>query len=450
MSFIVFEALLIFLLVLINGFLSMSETALVSSRRTRFQQLADEGDERARTALRLIENPPRFLSTVQAGITLVGIVMGAYGGTTIAEELAAAVARVGWLAPYARAIGFTVVVLVITFFSIVFGELIPKQLALLNPERISLAVAGAMRFLSAMFRPVVFVLGGVSSGLLRIFGVSGTRPQPVSEEEIKVMIDQGIEHGMFEEAERDMIEGVFDLGDRRVKELMSTRTDVVWLDVEDSREEVQRKIRDSGPSRFPVCRDGLDTVLGMVQAKDILNTVLCAEELDLVKQSHPPLYVPENGLALKALETFKKTRQHAALAIDEYGVVQGLITIYDILEAIVGDIPTIDDEPEEPLAVQRKDGTWLLDGLLPLDRFKEIFAIGGELPEEGSYQTLAGFLLLQLGRIPGATDVVEWEGLRLEVVDMDGNRIDKVLATPRPPESNGEEEDEALEEAQGR
>jgi putative hemolysin len=448
MTMIVVEIILIFLLILLNGFLSMSETALVSSRRTKLQQLAEEGNVRARTALRLTEHPPRFLSTVQTGITLVGILMGAYGGTTIAAKFADAIAAAPWLAPYAAAIAVAVVVLVITFFSIVLGELVPKQLALINPERIALAVGGAMRFLSAVFRPIVFILSTSSSGLLRIFGVSGAPPQPVSEEEIKVMIDQGIAHGMFEEAERDMIEGVFDLGDRRVNELMTPRTDVVWLDVEDSREEVQRKIRESGHSRFPVCRDGLDTVLGMVQAKDILNCVLCAVELDLVKQSHPPLYVPENAQALKALETFKKVKQHAALAVDEYGVVQGLITIYDILEAIVGDIPTA-DETEEPMAVQRKDGTWLLDGLLPLDRFKEIFAIGGELPEEGTYQTLGGFMLLQLGRIPVATDVVEWEGLRFEVVDMDGNRIDKVLATPRPPEPE-EGEDEALEEAQGR
>jgi putative hemolysin len=447
MSAIILQIFAIFLLVLLNGFLSMSETALISSRRTRFQQLADEGDERARTALHLVENPPRFLSTVQAGITLVGIITGAFGGTTIAEQLAGAIARVPWLEPYAQALGFTTVVLLITFFSIVLGELVPKQIALINPERIALAVAGPMRFLAAVMRPLVFILSVTSTGLLKLFGASGARPQPVSEEEIKVMIDQGIEHGMFEEAERDMIEGVFELGDRRVRDLMTPRTDVVWLDVADTREEVQRKIRESGHSRFPVCRDGLDTVLGLVQAKDILNSVLCAEELDLAKQSRPPLYVPENALALKALETFKKTKQHAALAVDEYAVVQGLITIYDILEAIVGDIPTT-DEIEEPLAVQRKDGTWLLDGLLPLDRFKEIFAITGELPEETSYQTLGGFILFQLGRIPTATDVVEWEGLRFEVVDMDGNRIDKVLGTPRPPEPK-EDADEALEEAQG-
>ena len=430
MSEIVLEIIFIILLVLLNGFLSMSETALVSSRRTRFQQLADEGDDRARTALHLTEHPPRFLSTVQAGITLIGILMGAFGGTTIAGELAGAIARVPALLPWASAIGVAVVVLVITFFSIVLGELVPKQIALLNPERISLAVAGAMRLLAAILSPLVFVLSVASTGLLRLFGASGGRPQPVSEEEIKVMIDQGIEHGMFEEAERDMIEGVFDLGDRRVNELMTPRTDVVWLDAEDSREALQAKIRESGHSRFPVCRDGLDTVLGMVQAKDLLNCVLCAEDLDLARQARPPLYVPENALALKALESFKKTKQHAALAVDEYGLVQGLITIYDILEAIVGDIPS-SDQTDEPVAVQRKDGSWLLDGLLPLDRFKEIFAITRELPEEGTYQTLGGFILLHLGRIPSPADIVEWEGLRLEVVDMDGNRIDKVLAARR-------------------
>jgi putative hemolysin len=449
MSVIILEIILILLLVLVNGFLAMSETALVSSRRTRFQQLADEGDERARTALNLTAHPPRFLSTVQAGITLIGILMGAFGGTTIAGSLAGVIAAVPWLSPYAGAISVAAVVLVITFFSIVMGELVPKQLALINPERISLAVAGTMRFLSAVLRPLVFVLSASSSGLLRLFGASGARPQPVSEEEIKVMIDQGIEHGMFEEAERDMIEGVFNLGDRRVNELMTPRSDVAWIDVEDSREAVQVKIRDSGHSRFPLCRDGLDTVLGIVEAKDILTCVLCAGELDLVKQSHPPLYVPENALALKLLETFKKHKQHAALAVDEYGVVQGLITLYDLLEAIVGDIPTT-DEVVEPMAVQRKDGTWLLDGLLPLDRFKEIFAIGGELPEEGTYQTLGGFILTQLGRIPAAADALEWRRLRLEVVDMDGNRIDKVLATPKPPEpEEGGGEDAAPDGSQG-
>ena len=245
MSAIILEIILVFLLVLLNGFLSMSETALVSSRRTRFQQLADEGDERARTALHLVENPPRFLSTVQAGITLVGIIMGAFGGTTIAEQLAGVIARVPWLVPYAQALGFTIVVLVITFFSIVLGELVPKQIALINPERIALAVAGAMRFLAAVLRPLVFILSASSTGLLRLFGASGARPQPVSEEEIKVMIDQGIEHGMFEEAERDMIEGVFDLGDRLL---------VVTTPYDPSNQMIVTAARDQNPELMIISR----------------------------------------------------------------------------------------------------------------------------------------------------------------------------------------------------
>ncbi len=430
MSQIALEIVLVVLLVVLNGFFSMAETALVSSRRTKLQQLADEGNPRARTALRLVGDPPRFLSTVQVGITLVGIILGAFGGTTVAHSLAVVIARVPWLEPAAPAIGVAAVVLAITFVQIVFGELVPKQLALLDPEGVALALAGAMRLLSAIMSPAVRLLGPTSSGILRLFGVRARRQQPVSEEEIKVMIDQGIEHGMFEQAERDMIEGVFDLGDRRVNELMTPRTDIIWLDVENRRETVHERIRESGHSRYPVCRDGLDSVIGMVEAKDILACVLGDEPLALAKWVKPVLYIPEHALALKALESFKQNRQHAALAVDEYGVVQGLITVYDILEAIVGDIPTA-DEVEEPMAVQRKDGSWLLDGLLPIDRFKELFGLA-ELPEEGAYETLSGFVMAQLGRIPAPADLLEWQGVRLEIVDMDGNRIDKVLATRRP------------------
>jgi len=432
-STIVLEIILAVVLILLNGFLSMAETALVSSRRTKLQQLADEGNARARVALRLVNDPPRFLSTVQAGITLVGIVLGAFGGTLIAQSLAAAIARIAPIAPAAGVIGVAVVVLAITFVQIVFGELVPKQLALLDPERVALALAPTMRLLSGLLTPAVRLLGPTSTGILRLFGVRPARQQPVSEEEIKVMIDQGIEHGMFEQAEREMIEGVFDLGDRRVNELMTPRTDIVWLDVEDRRETVNARIRESGHSRYPVCRDGLDTVVGMVEAKDILACVLGDESLELARRAKPVLYIPEHAIALKALESFKQNKQHVALAVDEYGVVQGLITMYDILEAIVGDMPGA-GEAEEPMAVHRKDGSWLLDGLLPIDRFREIFGLG-ELPEEGAYETLGGFLLAQLGRIPAPADLLEWQGLRLEIVDMDGNRIEKVLATRQPPAS---------------
>ena len=427
MTTIVWEFVLIVVLILLNGLFAMAETALVSSRRTRFQQLADEGDARARTALALTADPPRFLSTVQAGITLVGIVLGAFSGATIAESLASVLTQVPWMAGWAGGAAYVIVVLVITFLSVIVGELVPKQIALIDPERLALALAGPTRLLAGALAPMVRVLAATSSGLLRLFGVKDLRQRPVGEEEIKVMIDQGIEHGMFEEAERDMIEGVFDLSDTRVNELMTPRTDVVWLDVTDGREQILARVRESGHSRFPVCRDGLDTVLGMVHAKDILTCVLCDEDLELQTRIQPPLYMPEHALALKALETFKKEKEHVALAVDEYGIVQGLVTIFDILEAIVGDIPSEEGGADSPLATQRKDGSWLLDGLLPLSRFKEIFGLG-ELPGEAAYETLAGFILTQVGRIPVPADVVDWENVRLEVVDMDGNRIDKVLA----------------------
>jgi putative hemolysin len=432
MSPLVLQILVLFLLILLNGFFAMSEIAMVSGRRTRFQQLADEGDPRARTVLALTADPPRFLSTVQTGITLIGILTGAIGGTTVAEELGRTLSHVPFFGASARLVAVVVVALLTTFVSIIIGELIPKQIALQYTERVALAVAKSVRFVAALLSPLARVLAASSGLVLRLFGVREIRQQPVSEEEIKVMIDEGIEHGMFVEAERDMIEGVFTLGDRRVKELMTPRADILWLDVEDSREAMNARIRESGHSRLPVCRGGLDTVIGVVRAKDILNCMLAEEVCDLSLYSRPPLYVPENALALKALEAFKKARQHVALAVDEYGVVQGLISIYDILEAIVGDIPSVEDEAQGPLAVKRADGSWLLDGLLPLERFKEIFAFG-ELPEEGSYQTLGGFLMTQLGRIPSPADHVDWGGVRLEVLDVDRNRVQKVLASRRPP-----------------
>jgi putative hemolysin len=426
---VVFDILVIFLLVLLNGFFAMSEIAIVSLRRTRFQQLAEEGDARAKTVLQLTGDPPKFLSTVQTGITLIGVILGAFGGATIAERLSAALSAVAILEPYARVLGVSIVVLAITFLSIVVGELVPKQIGLLNAERIALSVARIMKLLSTVLSPVVRVFSATSRAIMKLFGLPLSRPQLVSEEEIKVMIDQGIEHGMFAEEERDMIEGVFSLGDKRVNDLMTIRSDIQWLDVEDTLEERDRRIKESGHSRFPVCRGGLDTVLGVVRAKEILNCYLSQESCDVADFITPAIYVPENALALKALESLKSARRHMALVVDEYGVIQGLITVNDIFEAVVGDIPSTGDS-EEPMAVKRADGSWLLDGLLPLDRFKEIFELG-ELPEEGSYQTLGGFIMMQLGRIPSPADIVDWGPLRLEVVDMDGNRVEKALALLR-------------------
>lgn len=439
-----FEIFLIIILILANGVFAMSEIAVVSVRKTRLQQLANEGDKKAEAVLKLSANPARFLSTVQVGITLVGIMAGAVGGATLSEKLAAILQQIDWLARYAEPLAFALIVLVITYFSLIVGELFPKQIALTNPEKVAGVIVRPMRALSTFASPAVKILTWSSEGLLKLFGVAIIKEQPVSEEEIKVMIDQGIEHGMFLEAERDMIEGVFDLGDKRVDALMTPRSDIVWIDINESLLDIQRLIRESDHSRFPVCDGSLDIIIGVIRAKDILNCVMTDEQFDLRKWTRAPLYIPESAPVLKALETFKKSRQHVSLVVDEYGVVQGFITVYDILEAIVGDIPSLDDS-EEPMIVQRTDGSWLLDGLLPMEEFVEVFEI--EEQPEGNFLTLGGFIMSQLGRIPTAAEHFEWNELRIEVVDMDGTRVDKVLVVPLSekkkslhPQSSGKKE----------
>ena len=421
------EIILILLLILANGIFAMSELAVVSVRKTRLQQLANEGDRKAKAVLALVEQPARFLSTIQIGITLIGIMAGALGGATLSEKLAQHLEPLSWITPYQKEVAFAIVVLAISYFSVIIGELLPKQIALTNPEKVAELFVRPMRMLSVLASPGVKILSWSSESLLRLFGVPVVKELPVSEEEIKVMIDQGIEHGMFEEAERDMIEGVFDLSDKRVDALMTPRSDIVWIDISETLPEIQRLIRESDHSRFPVCDGSLDTVLGIIRAKDILNCVMADDAFDLRKWMRAPLYMPESAPVFKALENFKKSRQHVALTVDEYGVVQGFITVYDILEAIVGDIPSLDDH-EEPMIVQRTDGSWLLDGLLPMEEFEELYEI--DKSPEGNFLTLGGFVMTQFGRIPLSAEHFEWGGLRIEVVDMDGNRGDKVLVVP--------------------
>lgn len=422
------EIFFIIILILANGLFAMSEIAVVSVRKTRLQQLVNEGNKRAKAVLALANDPSRFLSTVQVGITLVGIMAGAVGGAKFTTVLAAYLAKFEWLAPYSEPVAFTMVVLVITYLTLILGELVPKQLALNNPEKVASALTPPVGFLAKLARPAVALLSFSTDGILRILGIHKAQEQPVSEEEIKVMIDQGIESGMFQEAERDMIESVFTLADKRAGALMTPRTDVVWLSVEATAEETYKTILESEHSRFPLCEGNLDTLIGVVRAKDLLQNVVGGAEFDLRKWMRPALYVPESAMALNVLETFKKARQHIAIVVDEYGVTQGIVTIYDLLEAIVGDIPSIEDL-DEPLVQKRIDGSYLIDGLYYMEEFKELFNID-ELPEEGAYLTLGGFVLLHLGRIPIATDFFEWGNLRFEVMDMDGTRIDKVLVTP--------------------
>lgn len=421
--------LLIFVLLIANGLLVMSEMAVVSVRKTRLQQLANEGHPRAKSVLKLINNPTRFLSTVQIFVTLISIMAGAVGGARFTEALALWLQQFESIAKYSNALAFGLVVLMISYFTLILGELVPKQIALHNPEKVAGTLTPTMSRLAKLAWPAVAILSWSTDGILRLFGLSKIEEQPVSEEEIKVMIDQGIEAGMFEEAERDMIESVFSLADKRAGALMTPRTDVVWLSTDETAVETYKKILESEHSRFPVCEGNLDEVIGVVRAKDLLENAISNKEIDLRKHMLPALYVPESAMALNVLETFKKQRQHIAIVVDEYGVMQGIVTIFDILEAIVGDIPSLDETEARPGLQKRLDGSYLIDGLYYIEEFKEFFNIA-ELPEENSYQTLGGFVLMHLGRIPEPTDVFEWSKWRFEVMDMDGTRVDKVLVTP--------------------
>jgi magnesium and cobalt exporter, CNNM family len=430
MSAIVIESLLIILLLLINGVLAMAEMAIVSARKVRLQQRAEKGDAGARVALELANAPSRFLSTVQIGITLVGIFAGAFGGATIAAKLDARLEQIPGLAPYSEAIALGAVVAAVTYLSLIIGELVPKRLALNNPEGIAAKIARPMRRLSVIASPVVRLLGISTESVLRLLGARKNTEPPVTEEEIKLMIKQGAEAGVFDEAEQDMVTNIFRLSDRRAGALMTPRYEIVWIDIKDSPAEIERRFNEHRHSRFPVCDGSIDHVLGIVRAKDLLACCLAGEAIDLQAALRMPLFVPENMPALKALEMFKQTGTHLAIVLDEHGGMQGLVTHHDLMEAIVGDIPSAGLPTESP-AVRREDGSWLLDGALPVDKFQQILGLK-QMPddEHGDYQTLAGFVLQQIGRIPVAGEQFEWRGLRFEVVDMDRRRIDKMLVQP--------------------
>ncbi|MEH2359387.1 hemolysin family protein [Nostoc sp.] len=435
MSSITFEILIILVLIIANGVFSMSEMAIVSARKVRLQQLANQGDPKAKAALKLAESPNHFLSTVQVGISLIGILTGAFGGATIANRLAIDVKRVPLLAPYSEPLSFGIVVLLITYFSLIVGELVPKRLALNNPERIASIVAIPMQALAAIASPVVFLLSASTDLILRLLGITASTDPQVTEEEIKILIEQGTEAGTFEEAEQDMVERVFRLGDRPVSYLMTPRPDIVWLDLDDSAEENRQKMVDSAYSRYPICQGGLDNVLGVIPVTDLLARSFRGEPLDLTIGLRQPVFVPESTRGLKVLELFKQTITHMALVVDEYGVIQGLVTLNDIMSEIVGDVPSTDGQ-DQPQAVQREDGSWLLDGMLPVEEFLELFGMEEWQPDErGSYQTLGGFVITNLGRIPAAADYFEWQSMRIEVMDMDGNRVDKVLVIPKASKS---------------
>lgn len=419
------EIIFILLLILINGILAMSEAAMIASRKARLQQQSNEGKKGATIALKLHENPNVFLSTIQIGITLIGVLSGAVGGATIANALAEAISEIPYIGIYSASIALGIVVLTITILTIWLGELVPKRLGINSPEQIAQVVAGPMLLISKIFSPFINGMSKATNFALRLLGVNASTEPPITEEELQMLIDQGTQAGVFEESEQDMVEGVFSLGDQRVYSLMTPRTEIVWLDITDTKEEILEKIANCPYSRFPVRQDSLEAIIGIVKSRDLLVASLSGKDIKLKELVKPAIFIPETMLASRALEILKEKNTEILLVIDEFGGLQGLLTINDILEEIVGEM-----EGEEPQATQRQDGSWLLDGMLEVDEFKEIFNLG-ELPHEGEYETLSGFVMTSLGRVPQTTDHFEWNNLRFEVVDMDGRRVDKILVTTK-------------------
>jgi putative hemolysin len=424
------EIIIVILLILVNGLFSMSEMAIVSAKKNRLQQKAENGNIGAARALELAQNPNRFFSTIQVGITLIGVLSGAYGGATIAEQIGLEINKISWLSPYSEGIGVGIVVIVITFLFLVLGELVPKRLALNNAEQVAAAISSLMQTLSRATTPIVNILSWSTNLVLRILGVRPSTEPEVTEEDLKSMLNQGTESGVFEETEQNMVERIFRLGDRIVSALMTPRTEIISLDIEATQEEIRQKITKYSFLRFPVIKDTTDNIIGIVQSRDLMLQQIESLHFDIRKVMEQPIFIPEATLALDLLGNLRSSGADIAVIIDEYGGVMGLISINNILEAIVGDEikPHGDFEAQ---AIRREDGSWLFDGMILIDKLKDYLDID-ELPDmdEGNYETLSGLMMAGLGRVPVSGDHFEWKNLRFEVVDMDGRRVDKVLITP--------------------
>jgi putative hemolysin len=430
MSSIAFELVLLFALTLANGVFSMSEAALISARRARLQQAAEQGDSSAKAALAISQSPSRFLSTVQIGITLIGILQGAIAGNTIADALAELFRPLAVVGPYADVVGVAIVVLGTTFLSLVLGELVPKSIALNSPEAVASRVARPMNVLTRLTYPLVVGLTGTTNVVLKLLGVKPSTEPSVTEEEIMVMIEQGTQVGTFETREQDLIEQVLKLGDRNINVLMTPRTDVIWIDPNADEATTRKIVADSGFSFFPVASGSLDEVIGIARGRDILAQALRGERHDLEACMRQPLYLPESTPALKALEQFQATGNHMAIVLDEFGASQGLVTFNDILQSVFGAMPSLGSN-EEVMVVRREDGSWLLDGYLPIDELHEAIDTREVTAREAAgSQTLGGFVMAQLGTVPAVGQRFTWNDFEFEVVDMDGRRVDKVLVTP--------------------
>jgi putative hemolysin len=427
MNAVAIEIIIIFLLLIANGVFAMAEIAVVSAKKGRLRRLAEQGSGNARIALELAESPNRFLSTVQIGITLVGIFAGAFGGATLAAELSAPIGRVAVLAPYADKIAFGIVVAIITYFSLVLGELVPKRFGLSNPERIAMLVARPMNWLASAARPVVNFLSVSTEALLRLLGF---KPQPdaaVSEDEVRGMMQEGLRAGAFNKVESQIVNSALDLDRLPVREIMTPRPKVIWLNQSDVHEQIWHKIVVSGHSHFPVYDGTRDRTVGVVSVKAIYANLAAGTAVNLRDLMITPLIVPETQTVLQLVETFKQSGKHIALVTDEFGGIVGLVTLNDVMEAIVGEFPT-QGERAKPEAKKRDDGSWLIDGMIDLETVEEAlpgFKFGDGA--YGDYQTLAGYVVKTFGRVPKEGESFEAQGYIFEVLDMDRHRVDKVL-----------------------
>jgi len=422
---------IVLLLILLNGFFAMAEIALVSARPARLQPLAAEGHAGAEAALELKADPSRLLATVQIGITIIAVLLGTFGEATLGERLQDYLGEhAGFLADYAHAISMAVVVIGISFFSLILGELVPKRIALIHPEGIAAALARFMRGMARIGAPIEWLLSTTTDLLLRLLPLRG-EPSPVTDQEIGFMLREGVAAGHIPQAETAIVEMALRLGDRRVSAVMTPRTQVEFLDLDDSEEELRRQIRDSAYSRFPIVQGGTHQLAGILHVKDLLTASWEEQPFNLRPLLRPPLFLPNTVTVLRALEVFKTSGEPMALVVDEYGDLEGLITLTDILEALVGELP--EAGVTDPRIVKREDGTWLIDGMVGLDELKQVLGVSQLPGEDPDYHTLGGYLMARLNRVPMVADRITAGDWRFEIVEMDGRRVDRVLVVPVNP-----------------
>jgi putative hemolysin len=439
MTAIAIELALIFILLIANGIFSMAEIAIVSARKARLRQLADGGDSRARTALELAESPNTFLATVQVGITLVGVLAAAFSGATLAAKLAEPMKQVTWLSQYADKVSFAIVVTLLTYFTLVIGELVPKRLGLANPEGIARLIANPMRRLSIIASPIITLLSSSTDALFSLFRVKAAQGATVTEDEVKLLVKEGMRSGVFHPSEPAMVESVMALDRIPARDLMTPRAKIIWINIHEPHDSIWHKIVVSGHTSFPVYEGNRDHVVGVISIKSIYANLAAGTAVKVNDLMTPALVVPASQPASSLLEKFKQTGKHIALVADEFGGMVGLVTLHDIMEAIIGELPS-PHERAKPRAVRRDDGSWLVDGMLSVDEFEQQLPTFKLHPQnQRDYETFAGFVVKHLGHVPREGEAFRLHGYHVEVIDMDGHRVDKVLLMPLKPEDKSPE-----------